>query len=144
MGPSKGDSKSRFHAGFLHKSRPEIAYNSCSRQVYPITLDATLIIHEITRFFPSNSRFHALKYAESRPHAFPLGAPHIAMSTFYFEKLSPRSIIFLSDLFNLLGLRLFSESENKIWLFSYKPGRPSVASHTQGVQKEGTSGSNGG
>ena len=25
--------------------------------------------------FPSNSRFHALKYVESRHHAFPLGGP---------------------------------------------------------------------
>ena len=74
-GASKGDYKSCFHAGLLHKSRPEIAYDLCSRQVYPITLDAKLIIHEITQSFPFNSRFHALKYVESRHHAFLMGAP---------------------------------------------------------------------
>ena len=56
-----------------HKSRPEIAWNLCSRQVYPITLDARLIFDAITQLFSSNSRFHALKY-ESH-HAFPLGGP---------------------------------------------------------------------
>ena len=60
---------------FLHKSRPDIAWNSCSRQVYPITLDARLIIHEITQLFRFNSCFHALEYVESRHHAFPLGGP---------------------------------------------------------------------
>ena len=74
-GPPKGDSKSRFHAGFSHKSRPEIAWNSCSRQVYPITLDARLIFHAITQLFSPNSRFHAMKYVQSRHHAFPLGGP---------------------------------------------------------------------
>ena len=34
-GPPKGSSKSRFHAGFLRKSRSEIAWNSCSSQIYP-------------------------------------------------------------------------------------------------------------
>ena len=29
----------------------------------------------MTQFFPSNSRFHALKYVESRHHAFPFGGP---------------------------------------------------------------------
>ena len=62
-GASKGDYKSCFHAGLLHKSRPEIAWNSCSRQVYPIPLDARLVMHAITQFLPSNSRVHALKYA---------------------------------------------------------------------------------
>ena len=61
-GTPKGDSKSRFHASLSHKSRPEKASNSCSRQVYPITLDARLIIHTITQLFLSNSRFHVLKY----------------------------------------------------------------------------------
>ena len=75
MGPPKGGSKSRFHAGFSHKSRQEIAWNSCSRQVYPITLNAMLIFHAITPIFTSNSRFHALKYVQSRHHAFPLGGP---------------------------------------------------------------------
>ena len=75
MGLPKGDSKSRFHAGFLHISCPEIAYNSCSLQVYQIMLDATLITHKIIQFFLSNSRFHALNYVESRHHAFPFGAP---------------------------------------------------------------------
>ena len=46
---------------------------SVGRQVYQITLDARLIIHEITQIFPSNSRFHALKYVKSRHYAFPLG-----------------------------------------------------------------------
>ena len=44
-GLPNGDSKFRFHAGFSHKSRPEIAWNSCSLQFYPITLNARLIIH---------------------------------------------------------------------------------------------------
>ena len=70
----KSDAKSRFHAGFSHKSPPEIAYNSCSRQVYPITLDATLYSRNHANF-PSNSRFHALKYVGSLHHAFSLGAP---------------------------------------------------------------------
>ena len=48
--PPKGYSKSRFHAGFSHKSRPEVAWNSCSRQVNPFTLDARLIYHAITHF----------------------------------------------------------------------------------------------
>ena len=75
MGPPKGGSKSRFHAGFSHKSRQEIAWNSCSRQVYPITLNAMLIFHAITPIFTSNSRFHALKYVQSHHHAFPSGGP---------------------------------------------------------------------
>ena len=70
----KGDSKTRFHAGFSHKSSLEIAYNSYSRQVYPITLDVTLIIHEITQFF------HPIPISRSKicqitPSRFPLGRP---------------------------------------------------------------------
>ena len=75
QGGPQGGLKSRFHAGFSDKSRPEIAWNSCSRQVYPITLDARLIIHAITQLFSPNSRFHAMKYVQSRHHAFPLGGP---------------------------------------------------------------------
>ena len=76
MGAPKGTSKSRFHAGFLHKSRQTIAGNSCLRKVYPITLDAKLIFHAITQLFSSNSRFHFLKYVESRHHASPLVGPY--------------------------------------------------------------------
>ena len=39
--------------------------------------------NEIMQFLPSNSRFHALKYVQSRPHAFPLGAPCITPPTGY-------------------------------------------------------------
>ena len=35
-----------------------------------------LIFHAITPIFTSNSRFHALKYVQSRHHAFPLGGPN--------------------------------------------------------------------
>ena len=78
MGPPRGAWNHAWnHAGFSDKSRPEIAWNSCSRQVYPITLDARLIFHAITQLFSSNSRFHALKYVESRHHAFPFGGPLI-------------------------------------------------------------------
>ena len=84
MGPPKGSSKSRFHPGFSHKSRQEITWNSCSRQVYPITLNTVLIFHAITPIFISNSRFHVLKYVQSRHHAFPLGGP----PTYYILKLS--------------------------------------------------------
>ena len=83
QGPSKGVSKSRFHAGFLHKSRQEIAWNSCSRQVYPIALDARLIFHAITQLFSSNSRFHALKYVESRHHPFALGGRNTCSARYY-------------------------------------------------------------
>ena len=75
MEPPKGGTKSRFHAGFSHKSRQEIAWNSCLSQVYPITLNAMLIFHAITPIFTSNSRFRALQYVQSRHHAFPLGGP---------------------------------------------------------------------
>ena len=44
----QGGPKSRFHPSFLHESRPEIAWYSCSSQVYPITQDARLIIYAIT------------------------------------------------------------------------------------------------
>ena len=57
--PPKGISKSRFHAGFFHKSRPEIAWNSCSRLVNPTTPDIRLVYHAITQCFSNNSRFHA-------------------------------------------------------------------------------------
>ena len=50
MEPPKVDSKSRFHAGVSYKSRPDIAWNSCSRQVYPNTLNARFIWHAITQF----------------------------------------------------------------------------------------------
>ena len=62
-------------AAYAHKSRLEIARNSCSRQVYPITLHARLIFHAITQLFSPKSRFHAMKYVQSRHHAFPLGGP---------------------------------------------------------------------
>ena len=75
-GPPNGGLKSRFHAGFSDKSRPKIAWNSCSRQVYPITLDARLIFHAITQLFSPNSRLHAMKYVQSRHHAFALGGPY--------------------------------------------------------------------
>ena len=39
------------YAGISHKSRSEISWNSCSRQVYPITQDARLIYHAITPIF---------------------------------------------------------------------------------------------
>ena len=93
-GAPQGALKSRFHAGFLHKSRQEIAWNSCSRQVYPITLDARLIFHEITQLFSSNSRFHGLKYVESRHHAFPLGGTLMKSSCNfeYFASLSPNCL----------------------------------------------------
>ena len=55
--PQGGLSKSRFQAGFLYKSRPEIAWNSCSRQVYLITLNARLIYHTITKCFHPISVF---------------------------------------------------------------------------------------
>ena len=58
-------------------SRQEIAWDSCSRQVYPITLDARLLYHAITQLFSSHSRFHALKYVQPRHHAFPAGVGHI-------------------------------------------------------------------
>ena len=85
-GPPKGGLESRIHAGFSDKSRPEIARNSCSRQVYPITLDARLIFHAIRQLFSSNSRFHALKYVESRHHAFPLGGPFKVQSSYKNSK----------------------------------------------------------
>ena len=74
-GAPKGGLKSCFHAGFSDKSRPDIAWNSCSCQVYPIALDARLIFHAITQLFSPNSCFHAMKYVQSRHHAFPLGVP---------------------------------------------------------------------
>ena len=77
LGAPKGPSKSHFHMGFLHKTRQEIAWNSCSHQVYPTTLDARLITQEITQFFPFNSRFNTLKYVDSRHQAFPLGGPFL-------------------------------------------------------------------
>ena len=34
-----------------------------------------MIFHAITQLFSPNSRFHAMKYVQSRHHAFPLGGP---------------------------------------------------------------------
>ena len=34
-----------------------------------------MTFHAITQLFSSDSRFHALKYVESRHHALPLGGP---------------------------------------------------------------------
>ena len=78
-GAPKGDSKSRFHTGFLHKSRPEIAWNLCSRQVHPITLDARLIYYAITHFFTVQFPFSRSEIRPITPSRFPLeGAPAIA------------------------------------------------------------------
>ena len=96
-GTPKGGLKCLFHAGILHKSRLEIVWNSCSRQVYPITLDARLTIHEITQFFSSNAHFHALKYFEQRHHAFPLGTPTICTGI----------SIFLVEGFHFLNKQVF-------------------------------------
>ena len=60
----KGDLKSRFHASFSPESRPEIAWNSCSSHIYPITLDPRWMYHAITQLFSSNSRSNALKYVK--------------------------------------------------------------------------------
>ena len=72
-GPPKGASKSRFHAGFLHKSRLEITWNSCSRQIYPITLDVRLIYHVITQFFSFKFQFLCFEICPITPSCFPLG-----------------------------------------------------------------------
>ena len=53
----QGGSESRFYAGFLRKARPEIAWNSWSRQVYPIMLDARLIYPAIMQFLNAFSVF---------------------------------------------------------------------------------------
>ena len=49
-GPKRA-STSRFYASMSHKSRPDIFWNLCSRQVYPTTQDARLIYNVITLFF---------------------------------------------------------------------------------------------
>ena len=77
--PPKRGSKCHFHAGFSHKSPPEIALNSCSCQVYPITQDARLIYHTITRLFKIKFPFSRFQYVQWRHHAFPLGVPIEAM-----------------------------------------------------------------
>ena len=84
-GAPKGGLKSRFHSGFSDKWRPDIAWNSCSRQVYPITLDARLIFHAITQLFLPNSRFHAMKYVQSRHHVFPLGGPFDGVRSMFWD-----------------------------------------------------------
>ena len=72
LGLFKGDWKSRFHADFSHKSRQKITWNSCLRLVYPITLDARLIIHAITQFF-IQFPFSRSKICRITPSRFPLG-----------------------------------------------------------------------
>ena len=52
-----------------------------------ITLGARMIIHAITQFFPSNSRFHALKYLKSRHRAFSFGGLIYDIITQIFEYL---------------------------------------------------------
>ena len=72
MGSRKGGSKYRFHAGLLHKSHPGIAWKSCSRQIYPITLDDRLIYHAITQFF-IQFPFSRFEICPITPSRFPLG-----------------------------------------------------------------------
>ena len=76
MGLPKGPLKSRFNAGFLQNHAKKLPEIHVHRQVYQITLDPKLIYRAMTQLFSSNSRFHALKYVESRHHAFPLGGPY--------------------------------------------------------------------
>ena len=72
--PPKGGLKSGFDAGFSHKSHPEIAWNSCSRQVYLITLDARSIIYAITHIF-IQFPFSRSEICRITPSRFPLGGP---------------------------------------------------------------------
>ena len=72
-GAPKGGSNSRFHAVFSNNSRSEIAWNSCSRQVSRITLNARLIYSR----FPF-SRVEICPVTQSR---FPLGGPFTHMGT---------------------------------------------------------------
>ena len=73
---------SRFFAQITSRNCLNVMFTSCSRQVYPITLDARLVIHTITQLFSSNSRFHALKYVESRHHASPWEGPTCEAANF--------------------------------------------------------------
>ena len=68
--PPKENSKSRFHAGFSHKSRHENAWNSCSRLVYLITLDARSI------FFSIQCPFSCSKICQIKPSRFRFEGAH--------------------------------------------------------------------
>ena len=85
-GAPKGGLKSRFHAGFSDKLRPEIAWNSCSRQVYPITLDADFSRNHaiiLTQF-----TFSRYEICPITPSPFSLGGPLSCPGTIFLESCS--------------------------------------------------------
>ena len=118
-GVPKRVSKSRFHASFSHKSRPEIAWNSCSRQVYPITLSPRLMYHAITQYFYPIHVFTLWNMPNNAITLFCFGGPWIYPSYIYKVPLTPLIANHCRYFFWPRKISFWSSSWDQWVLFTY-------------------------